>query len=201
MGLELFRMMRESRKHKLPWQIWFVLSGAAVFIALMTFIHSGDVLLLCKRGQEDRAKPVCRVTSTSLGCVLSDDHFDDIVSAEVKNSGGKHPNLFIELQRKSEPAVLEGTILGTGFGREEAVNRELSELAGRINSFLGDSTAPELRIQVAEDSSGAVIFCSVCLVLAVVMVILGLRAKRRLREVRASRRSESAADGPVQQED
>jgi hypothetical protein len=186
-------MMRQSKGPKMPWQAWFGLSAVGVFVSLMTFVHSGDVLLLCKRGQEAKAKPVCRVTSTSLGCVLSDDQFDDIVSAEVKNSGGKHPNLFIELQRKSEPALLEGTILGTGFGREEAVNRELSEMAGRINGFLTDSTAPELRIQVAEDSSGAVMFCGVVLVLAVVMVILGFRSKRRWREFLASRH-DSAAD-------
>jgi hypothetical protein len=122
---------------------------------------------------------------------LSDQLFDDILKAEVKDSGGKHPNLFIELQRKSEPTLLEGTICGTGFGQRESCQRELGEMAGRINRFLADEAAPELKIQVAEDSSGAVTFCGVALLVAVVMVFLGLRARSRGRAAAAGR-----SDGP-----
>jgi len=175
MSLELFRQMRR-RKSKVPWFVFVIFAPVACFVGLMTFLHSGDVVMSCAReGGEAR----CTVTSTSLGLEISRQRLPRIQRAVIADSGGKHPNLYIELQLEGRPRHLEGTICGTGFGQRSACQAELEPLAEQINAFVEQPAQDSLRLEVAHDSRGGALMSGAFVAAGAVLLLVGLLRRRR----------------------
>ncbi len=180
-GVEFFRLMRQ-KKTRMPWTVLLIFAAVMSCLGLMTFLHSGDVVLECRR---EASQARCTVTRTSLGVELSRQEPRQIQRAVVAETGGKTANLFIELQLEAGTLFLEGTICCTGFEQREVCEAQLNQTADQINAFLDQPAQDSLWMEIAQDSRGGVLMSGVFWVIAAIFVLWGLLRWRRAKTMRA----------------